>query len=221
MKKNRIDAPPRREHEAVCFGSITSPHYSVYRRELARKGRSRARRAVTVVLAVASAAVFSAAVGSLVYLLRDSAVIGGFTGTVIGIGGESESSEDVIGELLLRAQETAKQERTDASEVQTDGTVEQKLESFTGIDFIQVSPAWSKIYSIPRGLAVQRISGMSWVGGVQMRVGDVVTSINGISIFGMDEAYAVISGMKNRGDIRAELSFYRNGENHISVFVFQ
>ena len=41
MSKSRVDTAPCRDREAVCFGGIASPHYSIYKRELAKKERSR------------------------------------------------------------------------------------------------------------------------------------------------------------------------------------
>lgn len=221
MSKSRVDTAPCRDREAVCFGGIaTSPHYSIYKRELAKKERSRGRKAVTVALALATAALFTVAVGAVFHLLRDSGGVGSLSGTVLGMG-ESESGADSVGDMLVRARETAKKERTaSGGEVDT-GTAEQKLETLTGIDFTPVTAAWSKVYNIPRGLAVQEVETSNQVGGVHLRVGDVVTSINGVSVFGTDEAYSVISAMQSIGKCRAELSFYRNGVSYIAVFVFQ
>lgn len=220
MSKSRVDTAPCRDREAVCFGGIASPHYSIYKRELAKKERSRGRKAVTVALALVTAALFTAAVGSVVHLLRYSGGVGLLSGTVLGMG-ESESGADSVGDMLVRARETAKKERTaSGGEIDT-GTAEQKLETLTGIDFTPVTAAWSKVYNIPRGLAVQEVETSNQVGGVHLRVGDVVTSINGVSVFGTDEAYSVISAMQSIGKCRAELSFYRNGVSYIAVFVFQ
>ena len=214
MAKFRANTTACREREAVCFGGLASPHFSIYKRELARKERSRSRKALTVALALATAALFSACVGCVVYLLRDS-------GTVLGMGGESESGADSVGEMLVRARETAKKERTASGDEVSEGTSELRIEGLTGIDFVTVTSAWSKIYNIPRGIAVQQVDVCSQTGGVQMEVGDVVTSINGTSVFGINEAYTVLSGIKDSGECRAEMTFYRNGQSYLAVFVLK
>ena len=221
MAKFRANSTACREREAVCFGGLASPHFSIYKRELARKERSRSRKALTVALALATAALFSACVGCVVYLLRDSGTVGSLSETVLGMGGESESGADSVGEMLVRARETAKKERTASGDEVSEGTSELRREGLTGIDFVTVTSAWSKIYNIPRGIAVQQVDICSQTGGVQMEVGDVVTSINGTSVFGINEAYTVLSGIKDSGECRAEMTFYRNGQSYLAVFVLK
>ena len=153
MAKFRANTTACREREAVCFGGLASPHFSIYKRELARKERSRSRKALTVALALATAALFSACVGCVVYLLRDSGTVGSLSGTVLGMGGESESGADSVGEMLVRARETAKKERIASGDEVSEGTSELRIEGLTGIDFVTVTSAWSKIYNIPRGTA--------------------------------------------------------------------
>ncbi len=221
MAKFRANSTACREREAVCFGGLASPHFSIYKRELARKEHSRSRKALTVALALATAALFSACVGCVVYLLRDSGTVGSLSGTVLGMGGESESGADSVGEMLVRARETAKKERIASGDEASEGTSELRIEGLTGIDFVTVTSAWSKIYNIPRGIAVQQVDVCSQTGGVQMEVGDVVTSINGTSVFGINEAYTVLSGIKDSGECRAEMTFYRNGQSYLAVFVLK
>lgn len=169
MAKFRANTTACREREAVCFGGLASPHFSIYKRELARKERSRSRKALTVALALATAALFSACVGCVVYLLRDSGTVGSLSGTVLGMGGESESGADSVGEMLVRARETAKKERIASGDEASEGTSELRIEGLTGIDFVTVTSAWSKIYNIPRGIAVQQVDVCSQTGGVKWR----------------------------------------------------
>lgn len=197
MAKFRANSTACREREAVCFGGLASPHFSIYKRELARKERSRSRKALTVALALATAALFSACVGCVVYLLRDSGTVGSLSGNRTRYGRrERERCRFGSAKWLVRARETAKKERIASGDEASEGTSELRIEGLTGIDFVTVTSAWSKIYNIPRGIAVQQVDVCSQTGGVQMEVGDVVTSINGTSVFGINEAIRFSRGLR-------------------------